>query len=76
MQLPLDKAFLNVGHGVNYQLHQSAVDDSGFLEDIIVLQQVADLTFAVGTGSAEIFLNLRAGLVTERVDDLFQFLTS
>lgn len=76
MKFPLYKGLINLFHGVNDQLYQSAVQDAGFLPDAIESEHVPNLTFAVRARCAQVFINLRSRLVREGVEYLLHLFSS
>ena len=70
MPLPLDEGFLEIGHGVDDQLHEPAVEDPRLLPDAVIFEHVAELPLAVRAGGADVLLHLRPRDVLEGLEDL------
>ena len=74
--LPLDEARLDVGHGVDDQLDQAAVEDPVALPQAVVRDHVAELALAVAARRAEVLGDRRVQAVGEGVEHLLQLLAA
>jgi len=57
LRAEIDVRLVEVGHGVDDQLHEAAVVDVGLLGDFVELKQVAELALAVGARCADVLGN-------------------
>src|SRR3954468_9834396 len=54
--LPVDETWLDVAHRVDDQLYEPAVADTVALPDVVIDEQIADLSFAIAAWGADVFL--------------------
>src|SRR4029079_16673925 len=76
VELPLDEWFLVVGHSIDDEFCEPAVENAGLLPDSVVPEQITELPFAIRARRAQIFLRLGLRTVAEGVQHLLELHTA
>src|SRR5208283_3165194 len=76
VELPLDKRLADVSHRIDNQFCQASVQDSRLLPYSVVLEEIAELAFAVRAGRADILLHVRARTIRKGIQYLLEFRSS
>src|ERR1035441_5592311 len=76
MEFPLDERLAQIGHRIDDQFGQAAVQDSRLLPNSVILEQITILSLALRARRAHVLLPLRAWTIGEGVQNLFEFHSS